>query len=61
MDGAGVYLSGVEGVDAMIPCRLQTLLNDIALLRPAVGKPAAEREERDFESGWPKVAEDLCL
>lgn len=61
MDGAEVYLSGVEGVDAVIPCCLQAVLDGIALLRPAVGEPPAEGEERDLESGWPKMAEDLCL
>ncbi len=59
--GAKSYLSGVECVDTMIPCCLQAVLDNITLLRPAVGEPAAEGEEGDFESGWPKMAEDLCL
>lgn len=32
----------------MIPCCLHALLDDIAFLRPAIGEPAAEGEERDF-------------
>ncbi len=59
-EGEVIHLSGVESVDTMIPCRLQALLDDVAFLRPAVSEPAAEGEERDFESGWPKVTEYLC-
>ena len=35
-----VYLSGVESVDAMIPCSLHALLYNVPLLSAAIGEPS---------------------
>ena len=38
--GEGVYLSGVESVDAMIPGSLHALLYNVPLLSAAIGEPS---------------------
>ena len=38
--GEGVYLSGVESIDAMIPRSLQALLHNVPLLSAAIGEPS---------------------
>lgn len=43
--------------DAMIPSRLQDLLDNGALLGASVGEPATEGEDRDLEAGGAQVAE----
>ena len=38
--GEGVYLSGVESIDAIIPRSLQALLHNVPLLSAAIGEPS---------------------
>ena len=38
--GAGVYLSCVKSIDAMIPRSLQALLHNVPLLSAAIGEPS---------------------
>jgi hypothetical protein len=53
-DGGG---AGGATHDAMVPCCLQDLLDDGALLCATVCEPAAKREERDLETGGAQVPE----
>lgn len=55
----GVDLSGIEGVDTVVPGGLQTLLDNVTLLGTTVGEPASETEDGDLQSSWAQVAEDL--
>ena len=38
--GEGVYLSGVESIDAIIPRSLQALLHNVPFLSAAIGEPS---------------------
>ena len=38
--GEGVYLSGVESIDAMIPRSLQAFLYNVPLLSASIGEPS---------------------
>lgn len=55
----GVDLGGVEEVDAVVPGGLHALLDDRAVLRAAVGEPAAQREDGDLQAAGAEVAELL--
>lgn len=52
-----VRLGRVEEVDAVVPGRLHALLDDVALLRAAIGEPAAQREDRDLQARGAQVSE----
>lgn len=55
------YLCSIKSINPILPRSLQALFDNIALLRASVREPAPEREERDLQSSWAKVTEDLCM
>ena len=44
------YLCCVKEVNAVIPCGLQTIFDDVSLLGSTISKPASERQDRHFET-----------
>jgi hypothetical protein len=51
----------VEHVDAVLPRGLQIMLDDIAFLSAAIGKPSFQREDGNFQTSRSKVMEDHVL
>lgn len=60
-----VVPSSLEALLRVISCRrvwwrrAELYLDNVALLGPAVGQPAAQGEDADLETRWSQVAEDL--
>ena len=53
----GIRLGGIEGVNAVLPSGLQTLLDDSSLLGTTVGEPTAEGQSAHLEPSGAQVAE----
>lgn len=49
---SSVDLGSVEEVDAIVPCRLHTVLDDGAFLSASVGQPTSQGQDRDLQAGW---------
>lgn len=45
----------------MVPGRLETVFDDVALLGAAVGEPATERQDLGWCQWWMVLDEDSCV